>query len=146
MSTVHRVSHSLVHRAADRAAHRAADGAADGAAAAVVSGGTLTSPGALSRRPVHAIGSVMAAISRSIGWLALRVIAAYRRWVSPFLGQRCRFSPSCSEYAAVAITRFGPWRGGGLALRRLCRCHPFHPGGLDPVPAGVPDRGGDHRC
>jgi len=46
----------------------------------------------------------------------------------------CRFSPSCSVYSYEAVARYGVWRGLGLALRRLTRCHPFHPGGLDPVP------------
>ncbi len=46
----------------------------------------------------------------------------------------CRFYPSCSAYSYEAIKRHGAWHGGGLALRRLGRCHPFHPGGLDPVP------------
>ena len=64
----------------------------------------------------------------------LGVIAAYRRWLSPLLGQHCRFAPSCSLYAAQAITAHGLLRGGWLAVRRLGRCHPFHPGGYDPVP------------
>lgn len=61
-------------------------------------------------------------------------IVAYRRWISPALGARCRFYPSCSEYALTAITRHGALRGLGLAIWRLLRCHPFHPGGIDHVP------------
>jgi putative membrane protein insertion efficiency factor len=64
----------------------------------------------------------------------LAVIAAYRRLVSPLLGPRCRFLPTCSAYAAEAIGRYGAVRGSWLALRRIGRCHPFHPGGHDPVP------------
>ncbi|ABP57019.1 protein of unknown function DUF37 [Salinispora tropica CNB-440] len=61
-------------------------------------------------------------------------IIAYRRWISPALPARCRFYPSCSAYALEAVTRHGPVRGAGLTVRRLMRCHPFHPGGFDPVP------------
>jgi putative membrane protein insertion efficiency factor len=64
----------------------------------------------------------------------LAVVGAYRRWISPLLGPRCRFAPTCSAYALEAVERHGAVRGGWLALRRLVRCHPFHPGGLDPVP------------
>lgn len=66
--------------------------------------------------------------------LALFLVRVYRRWLSPLLGSRCRFYPSCSAYAEEAICRHGLGRGGLLALRRVCRCHPFHAGGLDPVP------------
>ena len=61
-------------------------------------------------------------------------IVAYRRWISPALPARCRFYPSCSAYALEAVTSHGALRGVGLAIRRLLRCHPFHPGGYDPVP------------
>ncbi|WP_207914274.1 membrane protein insertion efficiency factor YidD [Micromonospora sp. KC213] len=61
-------------------------------------------------------------------------IVAYRRWVSPALPARCRFHPSCSAYALEAVARHGAFRGTGLTVRRLLRCHPFHPGGHDPVP------------
>lgn len=69
-----------------------------------------------------------------VTWLLLLAIGAYRRFVSPLLGPHCRFAPSCSAYATTALTRFGLRRGGWLALRRLSRCHPWHPGGVDPVP------------
>lgn len=64
----------------------------------------------------------------------LAVIRFYQRWISPYIPPSCRFFPSCSEYAAQAVTRYGVFRGGWLAARRLLRCHPFHPGGYDPVP------------
>lgn len=58
----------------------------------------------------------------------------YKGTVSPLLGPRCRFQPSCSQYAADALTLHGPVRGGWLALRRVCRCHPLGGSGYDPVP------------
>ena len=58
-------------------------------------------------------------------------IRAYQMLISPWLGPACRFHPSCSEYARIAIERDGTWRGGRLALRRLGRCHPLGGGGLD---------------
>ena len=66
--------------------------------------------------------------------LLILVLRGYKRFISPLLGPRCRFVPSCSEYAMQAIARYGALRGGWLALRRLARCHPLNPGGLDPVP------------
>ena len=62
------------------------------------------------------------------------LIRAYQLAISPLLGARCRFYPSCSQYALEAVERQGSRRGGWLAIRRLARCHPFHPGGYDPVP------------
>jgi uncharacterized protein len=67
--------------------------------------------------------------------VAALLIRVYQWTVSPLLGPRCRFHPSCSQYAHEALLRFGVLTGGALALGRLLRCHPFHPGGVDPVPA-----------
>ncbi|MCW0201249.1 MAG: membrane protein insertion efficiency factor YidD [Rhodanobacter thiooxydans] len=66
--------------------------------------------------------------------LLLSVLAVYRYAISPLLGANCRFLPSCSEYATEAIRRHGSLRGGWLSLRRIARCHPWNPGGHDPVP------------
>jgi putative membrane protein insertion efficiency factor len=67
-------------------------------------------------------------------WLLLRLIESYQRFLSPLLAPHCRFHPTCSTYAKEAIQTHGAMRGGWLALRRLSRCHPFHPGGVDLVP------------
>ena len=71
---------------------------------------------------------------RMVGRVLIALLRVYKRFLSPMLGPRCRFTPSCSEYAMEAIARFGPLRGGWLAARRVGRCHPLHPGGYDPVP------------
>ena len=65
-------------------------------------------------------------------------IAGYRRFISPLLGPRCRFEPSCSAYALAALSEHGAARGLWLAVTRIARCHPFHPGGYDPVPTRNP--------
>lgn len=62
------------------------------------------------------------------------VVKGYRYFISPLLPPACRFHPSCSAYAEEALQQHGPWRGGWLAARRLCKCGPWHPGGFDPVP------------
>jgi uncharacterized protein len=66
--------------------------------------------------------------------LLATLIRGYQRFVSPALPPSCRFHPSCSQYALEAVIRHGALKGGWLAARRLARCHPFHPGGFDPVP------------
>jgi putative membrane protein insertion efficiency factor len=77
------------------------------------------------------LGSFCSSVVRQV---LLGLIRLYQILLSPLLGPRCRFHPSCSQYALVAIERHGPVRGGWLALRRVARCHPLHPGGEDPVP------------
>ena len=72
--------------------------------------------------------------SNAVAWCLLALIGFYRRFISPLLGPRCRFTPTCSAYGLEAIQRHGPWKGGWLTVRRLLRCHPFTPCGCDPVP------------
>ncbi len=69
-----------------------------------------------------------------MSWIARLLVAAlvgYKRWISPLLPQACRFTPTCSEYARMAVAKYGAGRGTVLAVGRLLRCHPFHPGGVD---------------
>ncbi len=66
--------------------------------------------------------------------LFLALIRFYQKYISPLIGPHCRYTPTCSEYARIAIERYGALKGGWLALKRILRCHPFHPGGYDPVP------------
>jgi uncharacterized protein len=68
------------------------------------------------------------------GRMLTLLIKGYQRFISPLLGPHCRFYPSCSAYALEAIGRFGALRGSWLAVRRIARCHPWNPGGVDPVP------------
>jgi putative membrane protein insertion efficiency factor len=77
--------------------------------------------------------------------LALRaLVSAYRWLISPLLGPRCRFYPSCSAYALEALEHHGALRGTALALRRILKCHPWHPGGYDPVPDPAAQAPGAH--
>ena len=73
-------------------------------------------------------------------FLLIMLIRVYRVTISPLLGPCCRFEPSCSVYCIEALQRHGFWRGSLLGARRLLKCHPFHRGGLDPVPAPHPLR------
>jgi uncharacterized protein len=74
---------------------------------------------------------------------AVLLIKLYKYLISPLLGPRCRFLPTCSDYALEALARHGLVRGGWLAVRRIGRCHPWGDSGYDPVP---PARGGAHGC
>lgn len=72
-------------------------------------------------------------ISRILTALGLAALRIYRKAISPYHPMTCRYYPSCSEYAEIAIRRYGPYRGSWLALRRILRCHPFSGSGYDPV-------------
>jgi len=65
--------------------------------------------------------------------LILSLLRIYKRWLSPLLPSACRFHPTCSEYMMGAVLKYGAARGVWMGLRRLARCHPLNPGGLDPV-------------
>lgn len=67
-------------------------------------------------------------------WLLLMLIRIYQKTLSPFLPSGCRFYPTCSRYGYGAIEKYGAVKGGWLAIKRVARCHPFNPGGYDPVP------------
>lgn len=75
-------------------------------------------------------GGMNSLLVRGIGGL----IVGYQYLVSPWIGPCCRFEPTCSSYAHHALRRHGLLKGGSLAVGRILKCHPFHPGGLDPVP------------
>ena len=67
-------------------------------------------------------------------WIGAGLIRSYQRFLSPAFTPRCRFAPSCSQYTLEAVERYGLVKGSWLGIRRLAKCHPFHPGGYDPVP------------
>jgi putative membrane protein insertion efficiency factor len=66
--------------------------------------------------------------------LLISLLRAYQYAISPLLGRNCRYFPTCSEYAVDAVQKYGAIKGGWLSAKRVCRCHPWHPGGYDPVP------------
>lgn len=74
--------------------------------------------------------------------LLIGLVRLYQISLSPLLGNSCRFEPSCSAFFIEAVRLHGAWRGGWMGLRRLFRCHPFHAGGYDPVPAAYPFKPG----
>ena len=78
--------------------------------------------------------------------LFILLLRGYQLGISPFLGQNCRFYPTCSNYAVEAISEHGAAKGSLLAARRLCKCHPWHPGGVDPVPKKFPAASAVRNC
>lgn len=81
-----------------------------------------------------AVVATLNPILRTVTKLFILMIWAYQLALRPFLIGSCKFQPSCSEYAAQALARHGLSRGMWLSIRRICKCHPFGPGGIDPVP------------
>ena len=84
--------------------------------------------------PATAAAALARATAKILGWPLLALLWVYRSLISPALPPACRYHPSCSRYAAESIALHGPIRGTWLAVRRLLRCHPWSPGGPDPVP------------
>jgi putative membrane protein insertion efficiency factor len=78
--------------------------------------------------------------SRLLAWPLLGLVWVYRNAISPLIGANCRYEPTCSEYAGDALRRYGAFKGGYLAVRRIGRCHPWGGSGYDPVPDGERDR------
>ena len=64
-------------------------------------------------------------------WFLVKLVLAYQVGISPFLGNNCRFTPTCSEYFILSVRKYGAIRGSWRGAARICRCHPFHPGGVD---------------
>jgi len=69
-----------------------------------------------------------------MSWLLVKLIKFYQFFISPWMGNNCRFTPTCSEYGITALKRWGALKGGWLTIRRISRCHPWSEGGSDPVP------------
>lgn len=76
----------------------------------------------------------LAPLGRAAAWVAVALVRVYQLFISPLLPAACRYTPTCSAYAVEALERYGVLRGGWMALKRIARCHPFRPGGSDPVP------------
>jgi putative membrane protein insertion efficiency factor len=81
----------------------------------------------------------MGAVGKVLAWPLLALVCIYRNAVSPLLGANCRFQPTCAAYAEEALRRYGAFRGGWLALKRISRCHPWGGSGYDPVPGSEQD-------
>ena len=83
---------------------------------------------------LHVFRQGLAALCAGLNAVLMGVVKAYRLLLSPWLGSACRFTPTCSQYAIEAIEKKGIIKGCWMAVKRICRCHPWHPGGVDPVP------------
>ena len=85
-------------------------------------------------RPIAGRNALSRLLRTCTNAVLIAVIDTYRYLLSPLLGMHCRFDPTCSLYARQSIEQHGPWRGSALAVGRLLKCHPWHEGGIDPVP------------
>ncbi|GAB4295114.1 MAG: membrane protein insertion efficiency factor YidD [Myxococcota bacterium] len=83
---------------------------------------------------LNTIKKASALLSKAMSLMFIGLIRCYKTCISPFLPPACRFTPTCSEYSIMALKRFGVLKGGWLAVKRISRCHPWNPGGFDPVP------------
>jgi putative membrane protein insertion efficiency factor len=81
---------------------------------------------------MSSIKNVLLAVWRLPGWAMIGLVRLYKYLISPLLGQHCRFHPTCSTYFIEAVRKYGAIRGAWRGFRRICRCHPWHPGGFDP--------------
>ncbi len=95
----------------------------------------------LNAKPATLLVAVVACVNRALGQVLQWLVRLYQLTLSPFIGNQCRFHPTCSHYAMESLQRHGPWRGSWLAATRLCRCHPLAEGGVDLVPNSSPARG-----
>jgi uncharacterized protein len=86
------------------------------------------------------LATPLAEVSRVMRQIMIFLIRLYQTILSPFIGQHCRFYPSCSAYSLEAIEKHGAMRGFWLSLKRISRCHPWHEGGVDPVPEPEPQK------
>jgi putative membrane protein insertion efficiency factor len=91
--------------------------------------------GPASSAPRSGLRALARSVVRLPALALLGLVRGYQLLLSPFFGGRCRFEPSCSRYAVACLENHGALRGGLLSIVRLCKCHPFHPGGFDPPPA-----------
>jgi len=88
----------------------------------------------MDQRRIWSVGGIIEAWLSLLRLLLAVLYRVYKACISPLFGNACRFYPSCSDYARLSIERYGWLKGGSLACKRVCRCHPWHPGGDDPVP------------
>lgn len=95
----------------------------------------------LNAKPIPLLHAAVSYLNRGLSLVLQWLVRLYQLTLSPFIGNQCRFHPTCSHYAMEALQRHGPWRGSWLAATRLGRCHPLAAGGVDPVPHTNPARG-----
>ncbi|UJF19327.1 membrane protein insertion efficiency factor YidD [Vibrio sp. SS-MA-C1-2] len=86
----------------------------------------------------------MASSNSPFAWIAIKLVRGYQLFISPLIGPRCRFTPTCSQYAIEAIKMHGVLKGGWLFSKRLLKCHPLNTGGFDPVPPPKHPKNRDH--
>ena len=91
-------------------------------------------PAPAGRRTDYGLRAATSRLSNTLARVMMGLVRLYQVLLSPFLGGQCRFHPTCSNYALHALESHGPLAGAWLALKRLLKCHPFHPGGFDPPP------------